>query len=276
MSKIVKVGRKVPYSKYLKNVKDGSPLIHNMTNQVVANDVANVLISLGAYPIMAYAPQEMDEVASFSKAVVINIGTITSEVAKSMILAGKKANQEDIPVILDPVGVGATSFRKKIVNELFSEISFSAIRGNVAEIATLAGVEWQAKGVDAGEGSGSKEEIALSLAKAKNCVVAISGKEDVLSDGKAVITVKNGHSFMGKITGSGCMLSGVCGAFIGANTKDVLRSTVAAHVLFGIAGEKAARRPDVKGPGTFRSAFIDEVSFVTADDLNKYMKVEVK
>lgn len=260
----------------VKQVKEQSPLVHNMTNQVVANDIANSLIALGASPIMAYAPEEMEEVASFAKAVVLNIGTITSEVAKSMIIAGETANKNNIPVLLDPVGVGATCFRQKIVEELFSRVTFTAIRGNVAEIAALAGVEWQAKGVDAGEGSGSKEEIAEKLAKDKNCVVAISGEKDILSDGQTTYAIANGDALMGSITGSGCMLSGVSGAFVGANPEQVLESLLEAHVYYGIAGEKAAARSDVKGPGTFRSAFMDELAQVTEEELKNRAKVEVK
>lgn len=263
------------YETIVNQVRESSPLVHNMTNQVVANDVANSLIALGASPIMAYAPEEVEEVASFSKAVVLNIGTLTKDQIESMVRAGKAANKQQVPVILDPVGVGATRFRKQMVERLLSEITFTAIRGNVAEMASLAEVNWEAKGVDAGEGSGSKEGIAQTLAKKQNCVVAISGEQDILSDGKSVVTVDNGDQLMGQITGSGCMLSGICGAFIGANPEEPFQSIIAAHVTYTIAGEIAAKRADVKGPGTFRQAFMDELLHVNQDDIKSKAKVKV-
>lgn len=275
MCRFRKEGNQMSYEKMIDQVRESSPLVHNMTNQVVANDVANSLIALGASPIMAYAPEEVAEVASISKAVVLNIGTLTKEQIDSMIIAGKAANKNNVPVILDPVGVGATTFRKEMVDRLFSEITFTVIRGNVAEIASLAEVNWQAKGVDAGEGSGSKEDIAKTLAQKKQCVVAISGEKDILSDGETVATISNGHKLMGQITGSGCMLSGVCGAFIGANQEDTFHSLIAAHVTYTIAGEMAANRADVKGPGTFRQAFMDELLDITPEDITKNVKVEV-
>lgn len=259
---------------HVQKIKESSPLIHNMTNQVVANDVANGLIALGASPIMAYAEEEVADVASTAKALVLNIGTVTPDVAKSMLVAGQAANQHNIPVLLDPVGVGATRFRKQVVKELFSSISFTAIRGNVAEIATLAGVEWKTKGVDAEEGKGSKAEIAKALANEKECVVAISGKEDVLSDGEQTYIISNGHAMMGKITGSGCLLSGLAGAFLATKVDSVLAGLVNAHVYYGIAGEKAAGRVDVKGTGSFRAALIDEISQVSKDEIEKFAKVK--
>lgn len=258
---------------YVKAVKEQNPLVHNMTNQVVATDVANTLLAIGASPIMAYAKEEVAQIAVISQAVVLNIGTITKEVAESMVIAGQTANENGVPVILDPVGVGATSFRKEVVEDLFNAIQFTLIRGNSAEIATLAGVEWASKGVDAQEGEASRTDIAEKLANEKNCIVAISGKEDVISDGTRTVTVQNGDSLMGNITGSGCMLSSLNGAFIGANPTEPFESVVCAHVAFGIAGEQAASSPSVTGPGTFKPVFHDKLYTINTEDIDRLAKL---
>ncbi|GAA0366719.1 hydroxyethylthiazole kinase [Alkalibacterium iburiense] len=258
----------------IESVRTENPLVHNMTNQVVANDVANTLLAIGASPIMAYAKEEVEDIVQVSKALVLNIGTITREVAESMKVAGKKANELGIPVVLDPVGVGATSFRQQIVKELFDDIQFTLIRGNSAEIARLAGVEWEARGVDAKEGTASREEMAQALAKEKECIVAISGKEDVISDGVQTVKVTNGHELLGRITGSGCMLSSVCGAFIGVNPTEAFQAVVTAHTAFAVSGEQAGKSSQVKGPGTFKPVFHDALAQVTAEDLSKEAKEE--
>lgn len=258
----------------LEAVRRENPLVHNMTNQVVANDVANTLLAVGASPIMAYAKEEVEEVVQVSEALVLNIGTITREVAESMKTAGKKANNLNIPIVLDPVGVGATTFRKKIVEELFNAIQFTLIRGNSAEIAALAGVEWESKGVDAKEGTASREDIAKNLAKKKQCIVAISGKEDIISDGVQMVKVKNGHDLLGRITGSGCMLSSVCGAFIGVDPSKAFQGVVTAHTLFAVSGELAGESSQVNGPGTFKPVFHDSLANLTVDELEKRAKVE--
>lgn len=253
----------------LQQVREENPLVHNMTNQVVANDVANSLIALGASPMMAYAEEEVEEVAQFARAVVLNIGTITKETADAMIKIGRAANKNNVPVVLDPVGVGATSFRKEIVAKLTDAIQFTAIRGNAAEMATVAGKEWESKGVDAGRGHASKEDIVRTIAQNYQCVAAISGEVDFVSDGTKVISISNGHLLMGKITGSGCMLSGLCGAFVSLLPKEPLDSIVAAHTVYTIAGERAGERSDVQGPGTFRAALMDELYRLDPSDAEK-------
>lgn len=259
----------------LEKIRETNPLVHNITNIVVANDVANVLLAIGASPFMADAKEEMEEVSHFSNALVLNIGTLNERAIESMILAGKACNKQGVPVLLDPVGASATSFRKRVVKQLFEEITFTAIRGNAGEMASIAGVEWKAKGVDAGEGSASTVEIAQKVANDKKCVVAISGKQDVLSDGKKTYIVSNGHKRMSGITGSGCMLSGLSGAFVGVAKDQALKAMVASHIGFGIAGERAALREDVQGPGTFRAALIDELEKLTPEEIESKAKIEV-
>lgn len=255
-------------------IREDNPLVHNITNYVVANDVANVLLAVGASPMMANEKEEMSEIAQFSNALVLNIGTLNHSVLESMIIAGKAANKQGVPVILDPVGVGATSFRKRAVQKLFEEIDFTAVRGNAGEIAILADVDWEAKGVDAGKGSAPLLETVRKVAKAKDCIVAISGKEDMISDGIKIYICKNGHKRMSGITGTGCMLSGIVGAFAAVEKECMLDAVIAAHIVFGLAGEQAAKREDVQGPGTFRTALIDELEKISPEDVKKNAKLE--
>lgn len=262
------------FNQPIQRIRETNPLVHNITNQVVANDVANTLLAIGASPIMALAVEEVEEVVSLSDAVVLNLGTLTAQTAESMLLAGKQANQLGIPVILDPVGVGATVFRQTVAEKLFDAVDFSVIRGNAAEIAALMGEHWQSKGVDAKESGQSPVEIAEKCAIEKGCIVAVSGKEDTVTDGETTYTIKNGEGLLGRITGSGCMLSGIIGAFLAYKSPShTLDSVVGAHAAFGIAAEKAVKS-GVSGPGTFRAKLIDALADLTDKDLTENQKIE--
>lgn len=257
---------------FLKTIREKNPLVHNITNKVVANDVANCTIAIGASPFMADAVEEMEEAASNSETLVLNIGTLNNQIIESMLNAGKSANQAGVPVVLDPVGVGATTYRKNVVQRLLNDISFDVIRGNLGEMATLAGVKWNSKGVDSGVGDASSLDIAEKAAKDKKCIIAISGEQDVISDGDRTVTISNGHKYMSNITGSGCMLSGIIGAHVSVSDNSTFEAVQAAHVSFGIAGEKAGNREDVLGTGTFRNALIDELYQLTSQDIAQYYK----
>ncbi|GAA0473550.1 hydroxyethylthiazole kinase [Alkalibacterium sp. m-11] len=256
------------------HIKDQNPLVHTITNQVVANDVANVLLAIGASPIMAIAKEEVEEVTGMAEALVINMGTLTSDSLESMILAGRQANAQGKPVILDPVGVGATTFRKQSAQKLFENVDMTVIRGNASEIASLVGVSWQSKGVDSKDEATSPVDVAVSLAKKRHCIVAVSGKTDIVTDGTRVFAVSNGDQLMAKITGSGCMMSGIIGAFLGVvDESDMLSRVVLAHAAFGIAGERAADS-NINRPGSFRAALIDVLHSLTDDDLTKHTRIE--
>lgn len=257
---------------FLETIREENPLVHNITNKVVANDVANCTIAIGGSPFMADAVEEMEEAASNADALVLNIGTLNNQIIESMLTAGKAANKNGVPIVLDPVGVGATSYRKNVIRQLLNEISFDVIRGNIGEIATLAEAEWNAKGVDSGSGDVSSLEVVKQLAEKEKCIVAISGEQDVISDGNKVVTISNGHKYMSQITGSGCMLSGIIGAFISISNNNIFEAVQTAHSAFGIAGEKAANRQDVLGNGTFRSALIDELSSLSSEDIRAHYK----
>ncbi|MBC1561591.1 hydroxyethylthiazole kinase [Listeria booriae] len=244
----------------IEEVRRKNPLVHVITNIVVANDSANGLLAIGASPIMAAAVEEMDELGGFADAVVINIGTLDAQLVDAMLVVGKAANVAGRPVILDPVGAGATTFRRETVRRLLREIQFAVIRGNMGELASIAGVEWQARGVDAGTGDASMAaEIAQKVAREYKTVVAISGEVDTISDGEQVVTIQNGDPLLPKITGSGCLLSCVIGAFVGVSDS-VLEAVVTASASYAIAAEYAVKTLQRQLPASFRVAFLDELA----------------
>ncbi|MEH7546627.1 hydroxyethylthiazole kinase [Neobacillus vireti] len=250
----------------LQKVREVSPLVHNITNVVVTNFTANGLLALGASPVMAYASEEVADMARISSSLVLNIGTLNAQNVNSMVIAGKAANEQGVPVIFDPVGAGATTYRTDTAHKIMSEIKVSVVRGNAAEIANVIGEKWQIKGVDAGAGNGDKVELAIKAAKISGCVVVITGKEDIVSNGETTYVVSGGHPILTKVTGTGCLLTSVIGAFAGVE-KDVLRAAVAALAYYGIAAEKAAKKTAEAGPGSFQIEFLNQLALVTEEDI---------
>lgn len=253
---------------YLHALRQKSPLVHNMTNQVVANFVANGLLSLGASPIMAYAEEEVGTITSICNATALNIGTITSEVFYAMLLVGKAANELSHPLVFDPVGVGASDYRKDCAKRLLETAQMTLIRGNGGEIATLCGVDWQSKGVDSGEGHYDLKDLAKEAALKFNCMIAISGEIDWISDGQRTVGVKNGQPLMTQVTGMGCLLTAVTAGFLAVDQS--LDSIIAAHGLYGIAGDHAYQKS--QAPGTFQTHFIDQLYLLTEAD-NQYLNI---
>lgn len=252
--------------KYLENVRKKSPLIHNITNYVTANDVANILLACGGSAVMADAPEEAEEITSLCSGLCINLGTLNRDKLSAMILSGKHANRLGIPVVLDPVGAGSSEFRTSAAEKLISEVKFSVIRGNISEIKTLLGVGGDTKGVDASSSDmknsiDSTAELASLLAVKTGSVVVISGKNDIISDGIKTGIVKNGCSIMSKITGSGCMLTAITAAFASANTENIFEAAVSAVALMGVCGETAFEKTQNIGGGNaaFRNNLIDAV-----------------
>lgn len=262
-------------SHFLQKIRQNRPLVHNITNIVAANFSANGLLALGASPIMAAAIEEMESVPALSSAVVINIGTLIGKEVEAMVLAGKTANRLGIPVLLDPVGVGATPFRRQTVETLLNEIQFSAIRGNAGELATIAGVAWQAKGVDAGEGSHNIAEIAAQVAKRYQTIVAISGETDVVSNGSLTALLRNGSPMFPQITASGCLLSAVCGAFLAVAEKEqYFNALVEACTAYAVAGEIAAKSLKPTEYGQFAVNLLNELGALTPQTVKQYAEVE--
>lgn len=260
---------------YLQKIRQTNPLIHNITNIVVANYVANGLLALGASPIMADAKEEMADMEAVCSALVINIGTLDAEKVKSMLIAGKAANQHGIPVVLDPVGVGATKFRQETVKKLLAEVRFTAIRGNAGEIAQLAGVDWSAKGVDAGEGSSDIAMIARTAAEKYQCIIAVSGAIDYISDGKQVTTIANGTPLFPKITGSGCLLGAVIAAFLAIDKENALQSVVQACVSYAVAGELAAKLVEPAQYGQFYTRLLDSLAVICDETVQQNQKLKM-
>jgi len=261
------------WAKLLERVREASPLVHNITNVVVTNFTANGLLALGASPVMAYAKEEVAEMAKLAGALVLNIGTLNATEVEAMLIAGRAANEAGVPVIFDPVGVGATSYRTETARRIVEQIKLAAVRGNAAEIANMIGEPWNIKGVDAGEGSGDVAVLAERAATKLGTVVAITGKEDVVTDGQTTYLIRNGHPLLTKVTGTGCLLTSVVGAFA-AVEQDVVKAAVAALTYYGVAAEQAAAETVNRGPGSFQAAFLDALARIGADDVKRDGRVE--
>ncbi|MEH7305472.1 hydroxyethylthiazole kinase [Neobacillus drentensis] len=251
----------------VEKVRKVNPLVHNITNVVVTNFTANGLLALGASPVMAYAAEEVADMAKIASSLVLNIGTLNPQTVDSMIIAGKAANESGVPVIFDPVGAGATAYRTETAQRIMNEVKVSAIRGNAAEIANVLGEKWEIKGVDAGStANGDIVTLAIKAAQTWKCVVIITGKEDVVSNGETTYLVYNGHPIMTKVTGMGCLLTSVIGAFAGVE-EDLILASVAALTYYEIAAEKAAGQTAEKGPGSFQIEFLNQLTLVSFEDI---------
>lgn len=257
--------------KIYKKIAEKKPLVHHITNWVTIYDCANIVRAIGALPVMAHAKEESAEMAGIASALVLNIGTLTPPLVESMILAGKKANEKGIPIVLDCVGVGATELRTRKASEILEEMDVGIIKGNPAEIGTIAGAKAETKGVESISVEGNLVELAEKLAEGKKGTVVITGKEDIVSNGKETFIVKNGHDMMGKIVGTGCMAASVIGAFA-AVEKDYPKASASALCIFGIAGELASR--ESKGPGTYKEKFYDAIFNLDEKTINEMQKIE--
>jgi hydroxyethylthiazole kinase len=238
----------------LELIRERKPLVHQITNYVVMNETANATLALGALPVMAHAVQEVEEMASAASALVLNIGTLSDDWVAAMLLAGQAANRAGVPIVLDPVGAGATRYRTETARSLLGELRIAVVRGNSAEIATLAGRQAQIRGVESVD-EAAGPELAGEAARALGAVVAITGSVDHVSDGETVRAVANGHELLGTVTGTGCMSTAITGCFLGVRPNDPLAAATEALVAFGVAGEDAAKK--AKGPGSFHVGLYD-------------------
>ena len=251
----------------LRELRERKPLIHQITNYVVMNETANVTLAIGALPVMAHAVEEVEEMASAASALVLNIGTLSRHWIEAMLLAGKAANAASVPVVLDPVGVGATTYRTETAKRILDEVRVSIVRGNAAEVAALAGLQAEIRGVEAiGAGAGGAT-IARTAANGLGVVASVTGPVDHVSDGERVLAVSNGHELLATVTGTGCMSSAVTGCFLAAKPGAPLDAAAEALVAFGVAGEDAAR--EAKGPGSFHVALYDALADLQLDGREK-------
>lgn len=271
------------FKEILKNVKTKTPLVHNITNYVTVNDCANILLACGGSPIMADDIKEVEEITSICNALVINIGTLNERTIESMIKAGKKANELKNPVILDPVGAGASKLRTGTALKLLKEVKFTVIRGNISEIKTISTGSGNTKGVDADLADAVTEEnldeaaaFAKKLSELTGSVIAITGAIDIVADSEKAYIIKNGHPMMSKITGTGCMLTSVIGAYCAANKENILDAAAAAVCAMGICGELAyekVRQTD-GGTSSLRMHLIDYMSKMDADMMKAGVRIE--
>jgi hydroxyethylthiazole kinase len=256
----------------LTRIREQGPLVHNITNYVVMNFTANALLAAGASPVMAHAVEEVEEMVSLAKALVLNIGTLSREWIESMLRAGNRAAEINIPVVLDPVGAGATRLRTQTARQIIDQTRVSLIRGNASEIISLGKDSARTKGVDSIHSVQEAAHTAQALARELGTGVAITGPTDLVTDGRKTILVDNGHPMMGRVTGTGCVASVLCAAFLAVDT-DLVRAGASALALCGMAGEQAG---DVSsGPGSFQPAFLDALYRITPEELVAGGKFEV-
>lgn len=268
----------------LENVRKVAPLIHNITNYVTVNDVANILLACGGSPIMADDADEVAEITSICGGLNINIGTLNHNTVKSMKLAGKRANKLGHPVLLDPVGAGASQLRTTIALTLMDEIRFSAIRGNISEIKTLAYGSGSTKGVDADVADVVTEEnleqtisFIKTFAIKQKCIVAVTGAIDLVTDGNACYVIRNGRPQMGRITGTGCQLSGLMTAYLVANPGNELEAAAAAVCAMGLAGEIGwSNQAPTDGNATYRNRIIDAIDQMDGEQLETGAKIDIR
>lgn len=268
----------------LKNVRENCPLIHNITNYVTVNDCANIVIACGAAPIMADDKEEVEEITTICSGLNINIGTLNSRTIDSMLIAGKKANALNHPVVLDPVGAGASKLRTDTAMKILSEVKLTVIRGNISEVKTLASGAGTTKGVDADVADRVTEEnldeavaFTKAFAKKTGAVIAITGAIDIVADENKAYCIYNGHPMMSSITGTGCQLSAMTAAFVTANPEHPLEATAAAVAAMGLAGEIAHNRlSEMDGNSSYRNYIIDAIYRMTPEQLERGAKYEVR
>ena len=256
----------------LAKIRYRRPLVHQITNYVVMNETANATLALGALPVMAHAIEEVEDMASVAGALVLNIGTLSKHWIEAMVLAATVANRAGVPVVLDPVGAGATKLRTETANRLLGETEVAVVRGNAAEIATLAGRRAEIRGVESIGARDSGAELARAAASTFGCVVAVTGPVDHVSDGDRVVAVANGHELLSAVTGTGCMSSAITGCFLAVAPDRPLEAAAEALAAFGVAGEDAAQ--GAKGPGTFHANLYDALYSLDPATLDMRTRVE--
>ena len=251
-------------------IRERKPLVHNITNYVVMNETANAILALGALPVMAHAKEEVREMVGLAGALVLNIGTLSEEWIDAMLLAGTAANDRGIPVVLDPVGVGATAYRTATAKRILDTVAVTVLRGNAGEVATLVGVEAEVRGVESVGAGGDPAELARDAARTLGLVASVTGAVDHVSDGERAAAVSNGHELLAAITGTGCMSSAITGCFL-AGKEDPFEAAAEALVAFGVAGEDAAA--ESKGPGSFHANLYDALAALDPVTLSGRAKV---
>jgi hydroxyethylthiazole kinase len=253
----------------LRRLRETKPLVHQITNYVVMNETANATLALGALPVMAHAREEVEEMARIAGALVLNIGTLSPSWVEAMLLAGRAANEAGVPVVLDPVGAGATTYRTETAKRILDEVDVAVLRGNAGEVATLAGIDAEVRGVESIGAGAEPADLARTAATQLGLVASVTGAIDHVSDGETVVAIANGHPLMGQVTGTGCMSTAMTGCFLAV--AEPLGAAVGALVAFGVAGEDAA--VGAQGPGSFHVALYDSLAALDPETLDGRAKL---
>jgi hydroxyethylthiazole kinase len=253
-------------------LRERKPLIHQITNYVVMNETANATLALGALPVMAHAVEEVEEMTRLASALVLNIGTLSERWVEAMFLAGAAATERAIPVVLDPVGAGATAYRPDTARRILDVVGVTVLRGNAGEIATLVGARAEVGGVESISTGIAPAELAVQAARLLGVIASVTGPVDHVSDGERVLTVSNGHELLATVTGTGCMSSAMTGCFLAAKPGEPLEAAAEALAAFGVAAEDAAAGAD--GPGTFHARLYDALYALDPATLDGRARVE--
>lgn len=269
---------------YLLNLRNNQPLVHSITNYVTVGECADIIQSSGGSPIMAHAIEEVEEIVSKADALYINIGTLSDDLLPSMFSAIRTAAQNHKPAVLDPVGAGATLYRTETALKLLAQGEFTLVRGNISEIRSLFGLHGRTRGISAAAEDSIQEsdldtlgEMAKDLARDRNCIIGISGPIDIIASSERLCFVRNGDPIMPRLTGTGCMLSALSAAFLGANQQDPFEATVAAFCMMGLCGEMAFKELQKgEGPAFWRIRFLDLIARLSLEELDRGARYEMR
>jgi hydroxyethylthiazole kinase len=256
----------------LRALRTQKPLVHQITNYVVMNETANATLALGALPVMAHAREEVEEMVGLASALVINIGTLSEHWVEAMLAAGKAASARGIPIVLDPVGAGATAYRTETARRILDEVDVTVLRGNAGEVATLVGADAEVRGVESIAAGIEPVELAREAGRSLGVIASVTGPVDHVSDGERVLSVANGHELLATVTGTGCMSTAITGCFLAAKAGEPLDAAAEALAAFGVAAEDAAR--DAAGPGTFHARLYDGLFALDPDSLDGRTRIE--
>jgi len=256
----------------LRTIRERKPLVHQITNYVVMNETANATLALGALPVMAHAVEEVEEMAAIASALVLNIGTLSERWIEAMLLAGRVATARGIPVVLDPVGAGATRYRTETARKILDAVGVTVLRGNAGEVATLVGAEAEVRGVESMAVGVEPAELAREAARRLGVIASVTGPVDHVSDGECVLAVANGDELLAAVSGTGCMSTALTGCFLAGRPEQPLAAAAEALAAFGVAAEDAAA--GAHGPGTFHARLYDALFALDPDTLDARTRVE--
>ena len=256
----------------LREIRGRKPLVHQITNYVVMNETANATLALGALPVMAHAGEEVEEMVRLASSLVLNIGTLSGHWVEAMLLAGGTATARQIPIVLDPVGAGATEYRTATARRILDLVDVTVLRGNAGEVATLIGADAEVRGVESVAVGVDAAELAREAARRLGVVASVTGAVDHVSDGERVLAVSNGHALLSTVTGTGCMSSALTGCFLAAKPEQPLEAAAEALAAFGVAAEDAAA--GAQGPGTFHARLYDALYALDPAELDGRTRVE--